>query len=125
MVNINQVPVVTPCQLTCAIEGCKCVTKEGDPAAIYKKLNGERFFTGMVSTFGSRYMDPDNVWKLHDAGDDDLNGVSYFVSLNIIYMFYDVIIRILFMIHQLPTSNIFLLTNVSYYSSGASYDGPL
>ena len=124
MVNINQVPVVTPCQPTCAIEGCKCATKEGDPAAIYKKLDGERFFTGMVSTFGSRYMDPDNVWKLHDAGDDDLNGVSYFVSLDIC-IFYDIITRILFMIHQLPTSNIFLLTNVSCYSSGASYDGPI
>ena len=120
MVNINQVPVVTPCQPTCTIEGCKCVTKEGDVAAIYKKLDGERFFTGIVTTFGSRYMDPDNVWKLHDAGDDDLNGVSYFVSLDIC------IIRLLF-IHPLPTHflTFSLLTNVSYYSSGASHDGPL
>lgn len=59
--------------------------------AIYRQLDGEKFFTGMVATVdGSGQIDFSKVMKLHNAGDDIYEGVSYFDSLgNCIFYEYE------------------------------------
>lgn len=49
--------------------------KEGDPAALYRQLDSEKFFTGMVAINDGSGLDFSKVRKLHNAG-DDLDGVS-------------------------------------------------
>ena len=57
--------------------------KEGDPAALYRQLDGEKFFTGMVATYtGVGSLDFSKVRKLHNAG-GDLEGVSSSLSVKI------------------------------------------
>ena len=73
--DINKVPLQKPSRCSCSIKGCKCEMKEGDPVALYRQLDGERFFTGMVATCGVESLDFSKVRKLHNAG-GDLEGVS-------------------------------------------------
>ena len=74
-ININKVPLQNPSRCGCSVDGCKCEMKEGDPAALYRQLDGEKFFTGMVATYGVGSLDFSKVRKLHNAG-GDLEGVS-------------------------------------------------
>lgn len=81
--DISKLQLSKPFQC-CSDPNCKCEMKGGDPVALYRELNGERFFTGMVSTVGSSgQIDFSKVRKLHNAGDDINDGVSFFSFVNI------------------------------------------
>ena len=82
LLDMDKTPSSKPFQC-CSVKGCKCVTKEGDHVAVYRQLDGESFFTGMVATVdGSGQIDFSKMRKLHNAGDDINDGVSYFDPLD-------------------------------------------
>ena len=83
LLDMNKTPSSKPFQC-CSVKGCKCVMKKGENVALYRQLDGEQFFTGMLAAVdGSGEIDFSKVMKLHNASDDIHEGVSYFDPLDL------------------------------------------